>query len=41
VQAPVPQDPSLQVQSGEVDLPVEPLRGRECPDLLPLIRDFA
>jgi len=37
VQAPLSQDPSLQVQAGQVDLPVEPLRGRQRPDLLPLI----
>ena len=37
VQASLPQDPPLQVQSSEVDLPVEPLRGRQRPDLLPLI----
>ena len=37
VQASLSQDPPLQVQSSEVDLPVEPLRGRQRPDLLPLI----
>ena len=37
VQAPLPQDPPLQVQSSEVDLSVEHLRWRQRPDLLPLI----
>ena len=36
-QVPLSQDPPLQVQAGQVDLPVEPLRGRQRPDLLPLI----
>jgi hypothetical protein len=33
----VPQDPPLQVQGSQVDLPVEHLRWCERPDLLPLI----
>jgi hypothetical protein len=37
VQAPLPEDPSLQVPRGEVDLPVEHLRRYERSDLLPLI----
>ena len=41
VQASLSQDPPLQVQAGEVDLPVEPLRGRQRSDLLPLISELA
>ena len=36
VQAPLPEDPALQVQGSQMDLPVEPLRRPERPDLLPL-----
>jgi hypothetical protein len=37
VQASLPQDPPLQVQGSQVDLPLEHLRRGERPDLLPLI----
>jgi hypothetical protein len=41
VQASLPQDPPLQVQGGEVDLSLEPVRRGQRPDLLPLNSDNA
>jgi hypothetical protein len=36
-EAPLPQDPPLQGEVRQVDLPGEPVRSQERPDLLPLI----
>ena len=41
VQAPVPEDPTLQIQGCQVDLPLEHLRRGQRSDLLPLNREHA